>query len=202
LPVHPSKEHLNKSLANIAAYYYEQKGEKFIFRCVNRLDKNTSGVAVIAKNSYVHEALRQQSISGQIKKIYIAVVHGEVTSEKGTIDAPVYRPAAATIKRIISPLGQRAITHYEVMSKSDGLSVLKINLETGRTHQIRVHFSYIGHPLVGDFLYGDENDGYIKRQALHCRSVSLIHPISGQLVEFKADLPEDIRSLIKNNIDL
>ncbi|MDF2684976.1 MAG: pseudouridine synthase, RluA family [Clostridia bacterium] len=195
LPVHPSKGHPYDCLANIVAYYYAQKGKKFVFRCVNRLDKDTSGVVVIAKNSFIHDALCQQSIMGQINKNYIAVVHGEVAPDKGTIDAPIYRPNIATIKRIVSPLGQKAITHYEVISKSNGLSILKVKLETGRTHQIRVHFSYLGHPLVGDFLYGDENDGFLNRQALHCCSIALIHPITGQIIEFKTDLPEDMRDL-------
>lgn len=196
LPVHPSKGHPYDSLANIVVYYYNQKNENFTFRCVNRLDKDTSGVTLIAKNAYSHELMRRLSINDDISKTYYAVVHGKPEPDKGTINLPIYRPEEATIKRIVDPRGKEAITVYET-EKTDGtLSLMKIKLLTGRTHQIRVHFSHIGHPLAGDFLYGDENDGVISRQALHCGELSFIHPVTKQQLTLKADIPEDMKHII------
>ena len=152
LPIHPSKGHPYDSLANIVVYYYKQKNVNFTFRCVNRLDKDTSGVTLIAKNAYAHELMRRLSIENQISKTYYAAVHGKPNPESGTIDLPIYRPEEATIKRIVDPRGKQAITIYETVKTNERLSLVKINLITGRTHQIRVHFSHIGHPLAGDFL--------------------------------------------------
>ena len=161
LPVHPSKGHPYDSLANIVVYYYKQKSENFTFRCVNRLDKDTSGVTLIAKNAYAHELMRRLSIENQIHKTYYAIIHGTPQPIEGEINLPIYRPEEATIKRIVDPRGKEAITIYKTVKTNDKISLVKINLITGRTHQIRVHFSHIGHPLAGDFLYGNENDGVI-----------------------------------------
>ncbi|MBR5314670.1 MAG: RluA family pseudouridine synthase [Clostridia bacterium] len=196
LPVHPSKGHPYDSLANIVVYYYGQKNENFTFRCVNRLDKDTSGVTLIAKNAYAHELMRRLSVNDEISKTYYAVVHGEPTPDSGTIDLPIYRPEEATIKRIVDPRGKNAVTVYETVKTNGDLSLMKINLLTGRTHQIRVHFSHIGHPLAGDFLYGDENDGVIPRQALHCGELSFIHPVTKKELILKADIPTDMKHVI------
>lgn len=195
LPVHPSKGHPYDSLANIVVYYYKQKNENFTFRCVNRLDKDTSGVTLIAKNAYAHELMRRLSVEDQINKTYFAIVHGRPEPSEGTIDLPIYRPEEATIKRIVDERGKPAVTLYETVKSNGTLSLMKIKLLTGRTHQIRVHFSHIGHPLAGDFLYGNENDGVIKRQALHCGELEFIHPITGKNMNFTAELPEDMKNI-------
>ena len=195
IPVHPSKGHPYDSLANIVVYYYKQKSQNFTFRCVNRLDKDTSGVTIIAKNAYAHELMRRLSVENQIHKTYYATVHGRPEPESGIIDLPIYRPEEATIKRIVDPRGKQAKTVYETVNSNGKLSLVKINLITGRTHQIRVHFSHIGHPLAGDFLYGNENDGIISRQALHCGEISFIHPILNKNITFKAELPEDMKKI-------
>ena len=195
LPVHPSKGHPYDSLANIVVYYYKQKNEKFTFRCVNRLDKDTSGVTLIAKNAYAHELMRRLNIENKTDKTYYAIVHGKPEKEIGIIDLPIYRTEEATIKRIVDELVKTAKTLYETVKTNNKLSLVKIKLLTGRTHQIRVHFSHIGHPLAGDFLYGDENDGVIARQALHCGELSFIHPINEKQLILTAELPEDMKNI-------
>lgn len=195
LPVHPSKGHPYDSLANIVVYYYKQKNENFTFRCINRLDKDTSGVTLIAKNAYAHELMRRLNIENKINKTYYAIVHGMPQPAEGKIDLPIYRPEEATIKRIVSDCGKEAITLYKTVKTNSLLSLVEINLITGRTHQIRVHFSHIGHPLAGDFLYGNENDGVISRQALHCGKISFQHPLSGELLNLKAELPKDMKNI-------
>ncbi len=198
LPVHPSKGHPYDSLANIVAYYYKQKNQNFTFRCVNRLDKDTSGVTIIAKNAYAHELMRRLNVENKIHKTYYAIVHGKPIPSSGKIDLPIYRPEEATIKRIVDLKGKQAITVYETVKSNEKLSLVKINLITGRTHQIRVHFSHIGHPLAGDFLYGDENDGIIARQALHCGEINFVHPVSGKSMVLKAELPNDMTKIERN----
>lgn len=197
LPVHPSKGHVSDSLANRIAYYYENRGEKFVFRCVTRLDKDTSGVCLIAKNAYAHDLLTLQFSSGKIEKTYVAAVVGEVTDKSGTIDKNIRRlPNLATIKRETCENGdgKRAITNFKVLQKKNGFSLLEIKPETGRTHQIRVHLSSEGFPIAGDWLYGKEG-GKIDRQALHCEKLSFIHPIKKEKISLFAPVPDDISSL-------
>lgn len=196
LPVHPTKGHVDDSLANYVVDYYKEQGETFVFRCVNRLDRNTSGLVVIAKNAYTHYFLRLQAEKGKFKKIYTALVHG-VLPDSGTIDAPIKRVDAASIKRCVSPDGVRAVTHYTTVARAENLSLAKITLETGRTHQIRVHMAYIGHPLAGDFLYGNENDGVAARQALHLGQIELQRPFTGEKLCFiseKFDFADAIKT--------
>ncbi len=162
MPVHPSINHYRDTLGNYFSFLYPE----VTFRPVNRLDRNTSGLCVVAKNQY--SAFRLQK---KIKKVYYAIVCGTPQS-RGTIDAPIARQQESMITRCVSPSGQRAVTHYEIISSCGKYSFVKIDLETGRTHQIRVHFSYIGHPLAGDDLYGgccDDTD----RQALCCGEMSI-----------------------------
>ena len=184
MPVHPSKGHPEDSLANIVASFYSQNGKTFAFRCVTRLDKNTSGVVVIAKNSFAHDNLRKQLIACSVEKKYRALVHG-TTNDYGTVDAPIYRPDEATIKREVSSEGASAITHYKTIKTVNNISFIELTPETGRTHQIRVHMSYIGHPLCGDFLYGDENDGY-PRQMLHAYQISFQHPATKEKITIES----------------
>lgn len=181
MPVHPSKGHIDDSLANIVIAYLCEP----VFRCVTRLDKNTSGVVLIAKNSISHNNLRKQLISHDITKKYHAVVHG-ITDESGTINAPIIRPDAATIKREVRADGMVSITHYKTIKTENDVSFLEVIPITGRTHQIRVHMAYINHPVCGDFLYGNEYDGYA-RQMLHAYQISFVHPIKNELITVKSN---------------
>ncbi len=193
LPCHPSKGHIDDSLANIVAGYYEEKGEKFVFRCATRLDRDTSGVVIIAKNRLAHDLITEQMKKGLFNKTYYAVVEGNPVTDSGRIDRNIRRiPGIATIKRETcdSSDGASAITEYEVIVRSENRSLLKIKTLTGRTHQIRVHLSYIGHPITGDWLYGQKSDKN-PRQLLHCGRVLMLSPITGEPLTIEAPLPED-----------
>ena len=197
IAVHPSISHYTDSLANGVKYYFDTIGLKRKIRPVNRLDLNTSGLIVFAKNEYVQECLIQQMQTNEFKKEYLAIVHGIFENVQGTINLPMARKENSIIERCISENGQEAITHYEVLKTSNDLSLVHCTLQTGRTHQIRVHMSAIGHPLVGDTLYGPNFSDSITRQALHSYKISFIHPISHQIVSFTSELPDDIKSSIE-----
>lgn len=197
IAVHPSISHYTDSLANGVKYYFYTIGLKRKIRPVNRLDLNTSGLIVFAKNEYVQECLIQQMQTNEFKKEYLAIVHGIFENVQGTINLPIARKENSIIERCISENGQEAITHYEVLKTSNDLSLVHCILQTGRTHQIRVHMSAIGHPLVGDTLYGSDFSDSIARQALHSYKISFIHPISHQIVSFTSELPDDIKSSIE-----
>lgn len=186
MPVHPSIKHQGDTLGNYFAFRYPD----LTFRAVNRLDRDTSGLCIIAKNPHAANALQRKC-----SKVYYAVVHG-VTPEKGTIDAPIARERESIILRCVREDGQSAVTHYRRIAANDKYSLLEIHLETGRTHQIRVHFSHIGHPLAGDDMYGGKLSD-IKRQALHCGELSFTEPLSGEEITVKAPLPDDMSTLIK-----
>ncbi len=197
LPVHPSKGHINDTLANGLTAYYHGKGETFVSRCVLRLDANTSGAVLFAKNAYAHDGIRRQLADGEVQKEYHALVHGKPLFH-GVIDAPVYTPEAATVKRMIDDRGKPSVTEY-FTEKSDGdLSLLRVLPRTGRTHQIRLHLSHIGAPLVSDFLYGNEHDGILTRHGLHCSSLSFLHPVTGKTVTVKAPLAPDMAAVADN----
>lgn len=197
IAVHPSISHYTDSLANGVKYYFDTIGLKRKIRPVNRLDLNTSGLIVFAKNEYVQECLIQQMQTNELKKEYLAIVHGIFEKAQGTITLPIARKENSIIERCISENGQEAITHYEVLKTSNDLSLVHCILQTGRTHQIRVHMSAIGHSLVGDTLYGSDFSDSIARQALHSYKISFIHPISHQIVSFTSELPDDIKSSIE-----
>lgn len=205
LPVHPSPGHYDDSLANAVAAYWENNGEGGrAFRPVYRLDRDTTGLQLIAKHAHAAKML-----ATNIDKEYIAIISGNISPKNGTIDLPIRRCEGYGIKREVGDGGERAVTHYKTLAFSDDFSILSIHLETGRTHQIRTHFSYLGHPLLGDFMYGrnnpDDTDltsdcdiiGYdlISRQALHCGKIQFNHPISGQLMQFSAPLPDDMQKI-------
>ncbi len=195
LPVHPSKGHIDDTLANGLTDYYHRKGETFVSRCVLRLDANTSGAVLFAKNAYAHESFRRQLQKGEISKEYAAIVHGKPPFS-GEIQAPVYRPEEATVKRVVDPRGKDATTSY-VTEKSNGtLSLMRVFPRTGRTHQIRLHFSHIGHPLVSDFLYGNEDDGVLSRHGLHCRKLTFLQPVTGKSVSVSAPLAPDMADVV------
>lgn len=185
MPVHPSHRHQGDTLGNFFAAHCEG----LTFRPINRLDRNTSGLCVIAKNS-----LSAAKLQESLKKTYFAVACGEI-SEGGTIDAPIARTDESIITRCVSESGQNAVTHFEVLQTLKKYTYLKIKLETGRTHQIRVHFSHIGYPLAGDDLYGGDTSD-IKRQALHCGEISFVHPITNEVISLSSPLPKDMESLL------
>lgn len=194
--VHPTKGHPTGTLSNGVMNYFKNTNQNAIVRLVNRLDRDTSGLVIIAKSQFAHQQMAIKMENDEIDKYYIAIVEGKLEG-KGTIDLPIDRPSIESIKRQVMEGGQRAVTHYEVLKFSDNMSVVLIRLETGKTHQIRVHFSHIGHPLVGDTLYGKESD-LINRQALHAYKLKFNSIRDNKFIEIVADIPEDIQSLIND----
>lgn len=195
LAVHPSILHFDDSLANGVKFYFDTIGLKKKIRAVNRIDLNTSGLVLFAKNEYVQECLIKQMNSSSFEKIYLAVVLGTLKNKKGTINALIARKENSIIERCVSEDGQTAITHYEILEEFEGYSLVKCILETGRTHQIRVHMAYIGHPLLGDSLYGTNDQSLISRQALHSYKMNFIHPVSNKQISLEAKIPKDIENL-------
>lgn len=204
--VHPTKGYPYGTLANGVSYYFKERHENCIVRLVSRLDMDTSGLIIIAKNQFAHMALARdmQSKDMQSKDIqsktfeksYMAVVHGNMQNKSGTIDLPIGKPNEEGAKREVWEEGQRSITHYEVIKSFKNGDLVKLILETGRTHQIRVHLSHIGHPIYGDSLYGSEENDYIERQALHAYKLIIPHPRTGEELILETELPLDIENLI------
>lgn len=193
MPIHPSLNNYENTLGNALEYYFRQKGEKLVFRCINRLDRDTTGLTIIAKHYLAAGILHKQMAKREIKREYLAIVTGEDISDSGIINAPIGRVDDSTIERRIDyEHGETAITHYEVLERKGSLALVKLHLDTGRTHQIRVHMKLIGHPLIGDFLYNPE-DEHMTRQALHSYKLSFVHPITGEQMNFAVDLPEDMK---------
>ncbi len=189
LAMHESHNHQGDALSNAVASYLSKKGKRAVFRAVGRLDKGTSGLVICALNA--HAAARLQN---NFEKTYIAVARGEY-KENGIIVKPIYRPDPIKTYRVCDERGDYAETHYEVLESGKDYSLLRVSLLTGRTHQIRVHFAYLGTPLYGDTMYG-EKDEDISRQALHCEMVSFIHPVKNERITLKANLPDEIEKLL------
>lgn len=196
IPVHPSMDHYTDSLANGVIFYFNQIGLKKKIRPVNRLDKDTSGIVIFAKNEYIQECLIKQMKNKQFIKKYIAIVNGNLDNLEGIINAPIARKENSIIERCVSETGDTAITHYKVLKRNDNFDVIECILETGRTHQIRVHFAYLGHSLLSDTLYGVSSP-LINRQALHAYEVEFIHPITKQKVKYIADIPDGFKNILK-----
>lgn len=195
--VHPTRSYPTGTLANGLINYFRNKGENCIVRLVSRLDMDTSGLILVAKNQYSHMALARDMKRDEFKKTYIAVVHGNIEKKSGSINLPIYRQEGPDIRRVVDERGQESITNYEVIESLKEGDVVRISLETGRTHQIRVHMTNIGHPLFGDSLYGKEEPDYIKRQALHAYKLSFPHPRTGDVISLESGLPCDMKELIE-----
>lgn len=199
-PIHPSQGNFENTLANGVAYYFQSKGEPFVYRCINRLDRDTTGALILAKNALSAALLSQQMLQRQIKRTYLALAVGQVPP-KGTISAPIGRVNGSTIEREVNFQSREdAVTHYERLDYQNGLSLVELHLETGRTHQIRVHMKHIGYPLPGDFLYNPVYDK-IQRQALHSYQLEFLHPLSKKTLLFTAPVPEDFVCAFKNFIN-
>lgn len=223
MPVHPSCDHFTDSLSNSIRYYFDQIGLNKKIRPVNRLDKDTTGLVIFAKNEYIQECLIRQMQSKDFIKKYIAIVAGHLNQKEGIICKPIARKEGSIIERCINENGEIAITHYHVLSPNqnnliknelnlqnisnnspnetlnfnNNFEVIECTLETGRTHQIRVHLAYLGHPILSDTLYGTTSP-LISRQALHCHYMTFIHPITRKKVEYQSYLPQDFNFLLNN----
>ncbi|MBE6087959.1 MAG: RluA family pseudouridine synthase [Clostridium beijerinckii] len=197
--VHPTKSYQSGTLANGVINYFMESGQNCIVRLVSRLDMNTSGLIIIAKNQFSHGMLSKEMSENKVEKKYLALVHGIMKEKQGTIDLPIYKPEGIEngIRRVIDERGQRSITHYKVVEEYNESSLVECKLETGRTHQIRVHLSHLGHPIYGDTLYGDgDEEDLIKRQALHAYGLDFKSPRSGEILSLRAELPDDMKELI------
>ncbi|MBR2701525.1 MAG: RluA family pseudouridine synthase [Erysipelotrichaceae bacterium] len=192
LPVHPSFFNYTHNLANALSHYYHSRNENYINRCITRLDGDTSGLVLLAKNLYSCAILQKRLRQHKIYKEYTAIVEGNFAEDRGIIDKPIARKAPDTMERCVRDDGQPAVTEYHVIRQISGYSMLRIITLTGRTHQIRVHMAYIGHPLIGDWLYNPKSK-IVPRQALHVSLLEFAHPITGEHMSFSCELPEEIR---------
>lgn len=195
MPIHPSMNNYYNSLANSLAYYFAQQNCPFVFRCINRLDRDTSGLTIVAKH-YVSAGMLSTMIANKassgITREYLAIVKGSVLPSEGTITAPLGRKEGSIIERCVDfEKGESAVTHYKLLDEKNRHSLVSLILETGRTHQIRIHMKYLGYPLIGDYLYNLDME-QIQRQALHAWKLSFVHPITGEKMQFTAPLPEDM----------
>ena len=191
--VHPTRNHLENTMLNALKYYFDENGIKSKVRFVNRLDRDTSGILIVAKNAYAHSVLTKDTSMWEMHKKYIAVVEGKL-DESGTIRLPIMKSEDG-IRRMVDENGQECVTHYRTVASNERASFVELELETGRTHQIRVHMSAIGHPIFGDALYGGNMD-FIERQALHCIELGFYSPRLEKEIRVKTKLHDDITELL------
>ena len=193
---HPGPGHYDDTLGNFVLYHYDQNGEEADFHPVHRLDKGTSGLVICAKHAYAQEQLKRQLHTSTFRRVYLAVCRGEVSPASAAIDAPLGLREGSLSEHQVRSDGKPARTCYETVRTAHGRTLLRLELETGCTHQIRVHLAHLGYPLVGDFLYGTEQPGLIGRPALHSFQMSIIHPVTGRAMHFERPLPEDMARLV------
>ncbi len=196
VPVHPGPGNGRESLCNYIAWYYRHKGEPVGVHPVHRLDRGTSGLLVMAKHPLAQERLKKQLHTPAFRRIYLAVCDGAPVPEQGRVEAPIGRAPGSLIQRRVDPAGQPAATCYRVVRRVGNRTLVALTLETGRTHQIRVHMAWLGCPLTGDFLYGREDRRLISRPALHASELFLTHPVTGKELHWTAALPEDMAALL------
>jgi 23S rRNA pseudouridine1911/1915/1917 synthase len=190
IDTHPNHPNETETLANLVAFHYQARGESSRVQHIHRLDHDTSGAIIFAKHPLSKAILDRLLTERQIKRTYNALVHGRLKQKKGTISEPIGRDRHHNTRRRVSPSGQDAITHYKVLEFKNPFTLVEVQLDTGRTHQIRVHMSHIGHPLVGDILYGGRP--IFNRQALHAARISFPHPLTGEWIECEADCADDV----------
>lgn len=197
MPIHPSFQNHGNTLADALTWHYQQQGKEFVYRCINRLDRDTTGLLIVARHQLSASILSDMVRKREIHREYLAIVEG-IPPEKGTISAPIGRKEGSAILREVNfETGEPARTHFTRLETRNGLSLVSLKLETGRTHQIRVHMSYIGCPLIGDYLYYPDHTR-INRQALHSYRLSFLHPITGKALSFTAPLPEDMKRAFRS----
>lgn len=197
MPIHPSLNNYTNSMANALAYYFQSQGKPFIFRCCNRLDRDTSGLTIVSKHLVSGSILSDMTKYREVHREYLAIARGSVTPSEGTIQAPLGRKEGTIIERTVDwEHGEDAVTHYKVVKEANGHSLVSLRLETGRTHQIRIHMKYLGYPLIGDYLYNPDME-YMTRQALHSHHMEFTHPITGAHMSFTAPLPEDMARVMQ-----
>ena len=197
VPVHPGPGHYSDTVGNYLLHYYDQEGTEGDFHPVHRLDRGTSGLLVVARHPHAQEVLKEQLHTDGFRREYLAVCQGAPEPPAGTVDAPLGPKPGSLVEQMVRPNGKPARTHYEVVKAGENCALVRLVLDTGRTHQIRVHLAHLGHPLVGDFLYGTEEPDRIPRPALHSHRLTFRHPITGQEMSFTAPVPPDMKRLME-----
>ncbi|QOY34188.1 RluA family pseudouridine synthase [Anaerobacillus isosaccharinicus] len=200
LPTIPSIYHPDRSLANAVLFHYDKNNIPYTFHAVNRLDRDTSGLLIVAKHRYAHDLMTKEQKAGKVKRTYIAIVHGQMEELSGVINAPIGRKEESIIEREVRSDGQQAITNFKVIKRLEEETVTELCLETGRTHQIRVHLAYLGHPLLGDDLYGGQLTK-IDRQALHSFQLQFFHPLLEKEMNFSIEPPPDMSDIINKKYE-
>ncbi len=199
LATHPSLGNHGATLAGAVAHYLLQTNKEFVFRPIHRLDKDTSGAILLGKNAHSAGVLGEDLKQNRVQRTYLAILEGTLPAEEGTVDAPIARVPGSVLARQVDPAGDRAVTHYRVLAANNGISLVRLKLDTGRTHQIRVHMAHLGAPVAGDFLYGKE-DPALGRQALHSETLRFTQPVSGEEIVLRVPLPEDLKNYLQKTI--
>ena len=200
--VHPGPGHFDDTICNFLLYYYDSAEIEADAHPVHRLDRGTSGLLAVAKHAHAQEVLKNQLHTAAFRREYLAVCRGAPSPAAGVVDAPLGPKPGSLVEQMVRPDGKPARTRYETLAVYGGRALLRLELDTGRTHQIRVHLAHLGHPLLGDFLYGTEDPDLIPRPALHSWRLALRHPITGKELLFTAPVPADMAGLLKVRNDL